>query len=446
MRITRSLSALLVGGALVGCAGQPSTSAPSAEAVGEAAALPVTLGEALAPLCDSLCGGQPAVADEYGVGEASSALPRRTPAEVALLVNDTWQSNHPAEGSSAFWHSAVYHVGNVLTAEAARRGAGGCSELAAKGEAGSYMMYTWSWAQHNKWTGATEPDPDKWEYKTYGEDQRHVLFADWQCCFLPYLLEWEYVASGAYDMELSDEELAAYGARARAVMRELVERPDVDYWWWVDALFMAMPTLAELTALDGDDGYIRKALACLAWTEEQLLDRGQGLFYRDAKYVYPTHATRSGKKDFWARGNGWAAAALALSLDRLPDGHSARPALEARLASLATALRLCQQPEGHWTRSLLDPEEAPGYETSGTALICYALAWGINHGVLDRQEFLPSVARAWHYLSTVALQHDGRVGYVQPIGEAPAPGVSVNARSEADFGTGAFLLAASQLY
>ena len=37
-----------------------------------------------------------------------------------------------------------------------------------------------------------------------------------------------------------------------------------------------------------------------------MLDRETGLYYRDAKYVYPKHKTSSGKKDFWARGDGWA--------------------------------------------------------------------------------------------------------------------------------------------
>ena len=48
------------------------------------------------------------------------------------------------------------------------------------------------------------------------------------------------------------------------------------------------------------------------------------------------------------------------------------------------------------------------------------------------------------YLSTVALQKDGRVGYVQPIGERAIPGQTVDANSQANFGVGAFLLAACE--
>ena len=57
---------------------------------------------------------------------------------------------------------------------------------------------------------------------------------------------------------------------------------------------------------------------------------------------------------------------------------------------------------------------------------------------------MPVINRAWKYLSEKALQKDGRVGYVQPIGERAIPGQVVNANSEADFGVGAFLLAACE--
>ena len=55
------------------------------------------------------------------------------------------------------------------------------------------------------------------------------------------------------------------------------------------------------------------------------------------------------------------------------------------------------------------------------------------------------VMKAWNYLTTVALQPDGRIGYVQPIGEKAIPGQVVDANSTANFGVGAFLLAACEM-
>ena len=93
---------------------------------------------------------------------------------------------------------------------------------------------------------------------------------------------------------------------------------------------------------------------------------------------------------------------------------------------------------------MADPEHSPGPETSGTAFFTYGLLWGMNHGYLSKKEFQPVVERAWYYLTTTALQPSGKVGYVQPIGERAIPGQTVNQHSEANFGVGAFLLAACE--
>lgn len=43
-----------------------------------------------------------------------------------------------------------------------------------------------------------------------------------------------------------------------------------------------------------------------------------------------------------------------------------------RFQTMAKSIAARQQPEGYWTRSLIDPEQAPGPETSGTALLLTA--------------------------------------------------------------------------
>ena len=68
----------------------------------------------------------------------------------------------------------------------------------------------------------------------------------------------------------------------------------------------------------------------------------------------------------------------------------------------------------------------------------------INNGFLDSRQYQPVVDKAWKYLSTVALQPDGKIGYVQPIGEKAIPGQVVDANSTSNFGVGAFLLAACE--
>jgi rhamnogalacturonyl hydrolase YesR len=75
----------------------------------------------------------------------------------------------------------------------------------------------------------------------------------------------------------------------------------------------------------------------------------------------------------------------------------------------------------------------------------YAYAWGINHGYLDKAQYAQVLDKGWSFLSRVALQPDGKVGYVQPIGERAIPGQMVNQDSTAAFGVGAFLLAAAEM-
>ena len=137
-------------------------------------------------------------------------------------------------------------------------------------------------------------------------------------------------------------------------------------------------------------------------------------------------------------------AGLAKVLKELPADNAHRAHYVMRFKKLAESIAACQQPEGYWTRSLLDAEHAPGPETSGTAFFTYGLLWGMNNGILDKTVYQPVVEKAWNYLVTVALQPDGRIGYVQPIGEKAIPGQVVDANSTADFGVGAFLLAACE--
>src|SRR5207249_5457812 len=89
--------------------------------------------------------------------------------------------------------------------------------------------------------------------------------------------------------------------------------------------------------------------------------------------------------------------------------------LHKRMAAKIIAL---QGEDGLWRSSLLDPDEFPSPETSGTALFTYALAWGINNGTLDRETYLPHVLKAWTGL-VGKVTPEGKLGYVQGVAAAP---------------------------
>jgi unsaturated rhamnogalacturonyl hydrolase len=219
-----------------------------------------------------------------------------------------------------------------------------------------------------------------------------------------------------------------------------------DYWWWADGLYMVMPVMTKLYHVTGNQLYLDKLYEYFSYANSIMYDNEEKLYYRDAKYVYPKHKSANEKKDFWARGDGWVLAGLAKVLKDLPKKDSHRKEYVGKYTGMAAAVKKSQQPQGYWTRSLLDSAHAPGPETSGTAFFTYGILWGINNGYLDEKEYLPVVVKSWNYLAKTAMQPDGKVGYVQPVGERAIPGQVVDRNSTANFGVGAFLLASCEMY
>ncbi|RYG22089.1 MAG: glycoside hydrolase family 88 protein, partial [Chitinophagaceae bacterium] len=142
----------------------------------------------------------------------------------------------------------------------------------------------------------------------------------------------------------------------------------------------------------------------------------------------------------------WVFAGLAKVLKDLPANDPHRQEYLTKYQDMAKVLIKNQQSDGYWTRSILDPAHAPGPETSGTAFFTYGLLWGINNGLLNENKYLPAVKKAYFYLTKTALQLNGKVGFVQPIGEKAIPGQVVDANSTSNFGVGAFLLANCEMY
>ena len=210
-------------------------------------------------------------------------------------------------------------------------------------------------------------------------------------------------------------------------------------WWWCDALFMSPPVLARLHKVTGDRKYL-DFLHAMWWdTTDFLFDPAEGLYYRDANFIGKRNA--NGKKIFWARGNGWVMGGTVRVLQHLPRNDPRRARYVGLLKQMAAAVARVQGADGLWRPSLLDPVEAPVPETSSTGFFCYALAWGINHGHLDRRTYLPVVRRAWRGL-TGSVREDGKLGWVQRIGYAPD---KVTAEDNQEYGSGAFLLAGSEM-
>ncbi|HEX8601333.1 MAG TPA: glycoside hydrolase family 88 protein [Pseudoduganella sp.] len=250
----------------------------------------------------------------------------------------------------------------------------------------------------------------------YAQDRQPAMIGPWRALA-------DEIASKPHDESLS------------LATRDIMERE----WAWCDALFMGPTSLAYLGMAVGDRKYLDTALKLWWKTTDFLYSPEDRLYFRDESYF--GRREKNGKKVFWSRGNGWVMAGMVRVLSSMPADHPDRPRLLALYRDMAARIAGLQTADGSWHASLLDPDSYPVRETSGTGFYTYAILWGLNNGVLDRATYWPVVEKAWPAL-TGAVQPDGKLGYVQPVGAAPD---KVDANSTETYGPGAFLLAGAEL-
>jgi rhamnogalacturonyl hydrolase YesR len=208
-------------------------------------------------------------------------------------------------------------------------------------------------------------------------------------------------------------------------------------WWWADALYMAPPVFARMTAITGDPKYLNAAdkewrrTAARLWVEEEKL------FLRDERFKDENHRDADGDRIYWSRANGWVMGGLARWLESVPVDFAGRGFYIDLFQKMAGRLADLQQEDGLWRASLLDPEAYPEAETSGSVFYVYALAWGINHGLLDRDTYLPHVLKGWAGLNRHILAN-GLVGAAQKTGDQP---VSTDPQDVGLYASGTYILA-----
>ena len=202
---------------------------------------------------------------------------------------------------------------------------------------------------------------------------------------------------------------------------------------------MAPPLWAGLARETGKPEYLNymdrqwKATAHLLW------DPQEHLFYRDSSYI--NQREKNGRKVFWSRGNGWVMGGLVRVLDEMPVNDSRRPFYLDQFRAMAAEIASIQGNDGLWRPGLLDAADYPNPEISGSSFFVYAMAWGIDHQVLNRAKYLPIVELGWRGL-VKHIYADGRLGDIQPVGAAPG---AYSPSASYVFGTGAFLLAGAEV-
>lgn len=242
---------------------------------------------------------------------------------------------------------------------------------------------------------------------------------------------------------------------------------------WVDAAFMGLADWQLWAARTGNPAYAARMDEFYTWMRDAgatssrcagtqpsqpgLYDAAHRLWYRDCGYV--DRLDPSGRRIFWGRGNGWMIAAMAQVHEQLPAGDPRATKYADMLRSMSARLAELQGSDGMWRSSLENPGLFPQPETSATAMITYALAYGVRSGLLDASTYRPVIARAWQGLTGIALQPSGFLSFCQPNGVAPAapysaaaprtaPGSTSSGTVNTDsppFCVGAFLLAGAEI-
>lgn len=316
--------------------------------------------------------------------------------------------------------------------------------------ANPYERPDWDWTEGALWTGMLAHAQTTGDEKYFqamlkvSADLKYHLgprhgFGDDHCVGQLHL--WNY---------LRDEQPHQL-APTQKIMDQFVARPHDEpllwvnhihmrEWAWCDALYMSPPTLAMLHAATGDAKYLQKMDALWWKTSDYLYDEKSSLYWRDSKYLKSTEA--NGEKVFWSRGNGWVFAGLCHVLQYMPHDHPTRPKYIKQFKQMAAKLKSIQQQDGSWHASLLDPKSFPVPESSGTAFFTYGFLWGINNGILTDDEYKHPAVRGWQRLVR-NVHADGKLGYVQPIGENPK---LVTFDQTAVYGVGGFLQCAHELH
>ncbi len=216
-------------------------------------------------------------------------------------------------------------------------------------------------------------------------------------------------------------------------------------WWWCDALFMAPPVINLYAKHTNQPEYLDEMHKFYMETYNQLYDKEEHLFARDMRFVWSgskkDKKEPNGKKIFWSRGNGWVLGGLALILDDMPKDYKHYSFYENLYKEMAAKILKLQHKDGLWRTSLLSPETYNHGEVSGSGFYTFALAWGVNNGLLKKSKYVPALKKAWNALAQ-CQKEDGKIGWVQNIGASPEP---ASTDSWQNFGTGAYLLAGSEI-
>ena len=146
---------------------------------------------------------------------------------------------------------------------------------------------------------------------------------------------------------------------------------------WLDGLYMILPFRAEYAKYIGDTEELDLIVSRMQWVSDNMYNSSRKLFYHAADSASSNSGT------FWLRSIGWYAAAIVDIMDHM-EGQNLET-MKKQLVKLVDGMRACQNSSnGMWLNNMAASQSSTNpYETSGTALTCYAVMKAVNKGWLD---------------------------------------------------------------
>ncbi|MEO6549958.1 MAG: glycoside hydrolase family 88 protein [Ferruginibacter sp.] len=162
---------------------------------------------------------------------------------------------------------------------------------------------------------------------------------------------------------------------------------------WLDDMYMAVPALAQMGKLTGDNKYFDDAVKQVKQFSERMFNKEKGLYMHGWVESMETHPEFR-----WGRANGWALLAKVELLDVLPENHPGRAFVLQQLKAHIKGIAALQGDKGFW-HQLLDRNDSY-LETSATAIYAYCIAHACNKGWINPVTYAPMAMLAWNAVAT----------------------------------------------
>lgn len=185
---------------------------------------------------------------------------------------------------------------------------------------------------------------------------------------------------------------------------------------WLDGLYMALPFYAEYEKRFGGMKSLADIVRQVTNVREHLYDGGKGLFRHawDEARVQPWADKAMGlSPNYWLRSTGWLLMALADTLSFMDERLMCEyKTVEGVFREAVDGILRWRDKDTGLFLQVIDLPDAEGNyaETSGTAMVAYALMRGAELGALDADKYLPVGRDIFERLAKQKLRagEDGR--------------------------------------